>query len=310
MNKAVALAEYAAIRAAVEGLSFLPRPAALRLGRALGEAVWLAGARRGVVDENLGTAFPGRDATWRRHVGRATYRHYGAVLVEMARWIRRPLAEAGDLVRVTGLARLEAALARGRGVVVMTAHLGNWEVGPTVARLHGLAFTSVYQRVRNPYLDAAVRRIRTLHGQRLVDRGMGLRGAIEALRRNELVAFLPDQDAGPRGVFAPFFGRPASTMRGPAEVALRTGAAVLPIFVLRRPGDSYEVLIEEEIPSDAAAPRDAEVARITAAYAWALEARIREAPEQYFWLHRRWKSQPAGASSAAASAASASAMKR
>lgn len=306
MNRAVALAEYAAIRAAVEGLSFLPRPAALSLGAALGEAVWLAGARRGVVDENLATTFPGRDAAWRQRVGRATYRHFGAVLVEMARWIRRPLVEAGHLVRVSGLGRLEAARARGRGVVVMTAHLGNWEVGPTVARLHGLAFTSVYQRVRNPYLDAAVRRIRTLHGQGLALRGMGLRGAIEALRRNELVAFLPDQDAGPRGVFVPFFGRPASTARGPAEIALRTGAAVLPIFVLRR-GDSYEVLIEKEIIFHRAAPREAEVTRITAAYSRALEARIREAPEQYFWLHRRWKSQPP---SAAASAASASAIRR
>lgn len=306
MNRAVALAEYAAIRAAVEGLSFLPRPAALALGEALGEAVFAVGARRRVVDENLATAFPGRDSAWRRRVARGTYRHYGAVLVEMARWVRRPLDEARDLVRVTGLARLEAARARGRGVVVMTAHLGNWEVGPTVARLQGLAFTSVYQRVRNPYLDAAVRRIRTLHGQGLVDRGMGLRGAIEALRRNELVAFLPDQDAGPRGVFVPFFGRPASTMRGPADLALRTGAAVLPIFVLRR-GDSYEVLIEEEISADPAAPREAEVARITAAYTRALEARIREAPEQYFWLHRRWKTH---LPSVAASAASASATTR
>lgn len=288
------IAEYAAIRGVVEGFSLLPRRSALTLGAALGDAVYLAGVRWSVVDENLSIAFPGRDEAWRRSIGRRTYREFGRTLVEMARWVRRPLEEAERLVRVTGLERLDAALARGKGVVVLTAHLGNWEVGPTVARLHGHPFTSVYQRVRNPLLDEAVRRIRTLHGQRLVGRGMGMREAFAALARNEMVAILADQDAGPGGVFVPFFGRPASTMRGPAELVLRTGAAALPIFVLRRPGDIYEVLIEEEISWSPRLPRDEAVASITAAYTRALERRIREAPDQYFWLHRRWKTPPAG----------------
>lgn len=292
MKPPVAYAEYLAIRGVIEGFSFLRRPSALALGAALGDAVYLSGVRWRVIESNLATAFPGRDEAWRRRVGRECYRHFGRTLVEMARWVRRPLAEAGEIVRVSGIERLRAALARGRGVVVLTAHLGNWEVGPTVARLHGFPFTSVYQRVRNPYLDAAVRQIRTLHAQGLVDRGMGLRGAIRALQRNEMVGMLADQDAGPSGVFVPFFGRPAATMRGPAELAHRTGAAILPMFVLRRDGDMYEVIVEEEIVVERAGPREEEVRRITLSYTRALEARIREAPEQYFWFHKRWKTSP------------------
>lgn len=262
----------------------LPRPVAARFGRCLGFLIYHLGIRRRVVLENLAVAFPEMEPAAREELARRCYRHYGAVIADQTSlhfWSREKVIARTRLERSE---ILENALAKGKGCVIATGHLGAFDIGPPRLQLAGWQITSVYQGVRNPYVDRFISRIRSLYGARVATRGMGMREAIAALRRGEAVCILADQDAGKRGLFLPFFSRPASTLVGPAELALRTGAVLMPGFVIRE-GSLYRMIAEEPIP-----PSD--VKTMMAEYNRRLESAIRRWPEQYFWLHKRWKSRP------------------
>jgi KDO2-lipid IV(A) lauroyltransferase len=148
--------------------------------------------------------------------------------------------------------------------------------------LAGYPLQVVYQGVRNPYVGEYITRLRLTRGVGLIQRGIQFRTAFATLRQGLAVAILADQDAGPRGLFVPFFGRSTSTLAGPAEFALRTGAVLLPAFTPLIDG-RYSAVFEEPIP-----PSDIET--MMTAWNGRLEAMIRRYPDQYFWLHKRWKS--------------------
>lgn len=286
-------AEFAAYRAVAGIAARLGEPAALSVGAAIGGFVHRAlGVRRQVAEENLRRAFPDRDEAWVRRTAHEAYRHLGREAVAMLRLPRLRREEilrrvALDAAEIEALAR---ALARGRGVVVATGHFGSWEMaGATLAAL-GHRVTAIYKRLANPLLDREVRVTREAVGMRLIDRRDGSRAGLDALARGDILAVVADQDARRSGIFVPFFGRPASTYRGAAVLALRAGA---PLFVgyARRGPDGYIGRVEE-VDASREGPADEVVHRLTAAFTARLEAAIREAPEQYFWQHRRWKTAP------------------
>src|SRR5690606_25000651 len=190
-----------------------------------------------------------------------------------------------------GLEDVRRVLSRGRGAVIVTGHLGNWEIGAASLAAQGIPLDGFAQMLGNPLVNRAVADARARLGMRVFDRRGAVARALRAVREGRAAGFVADQDARRAGVFVPFFGRPASTYRGPALVAIRAGVPLFLGIALRRPDGRYDVRIEE-IETDRSGPTDAAVLRLTAAFTARLEAAIRVAPDQYFWLHRRWKTRP------------------
>ncbi|MBI4410720.1 MAG: lysophospholipid acyltransferase family protein, partial [Gemmatimonadetes bacterium] len=220
----------------------------------------------------------------------AAYAHLGREAMALLRLASVDRQELVRRTRVSGLHQLREALAAGRGVVLVTAHLGNWELGGALLAAHGVRLAAVAQRQGNPLVDTVLNRARERLGVQVIERGRASSRALEALRAGYVVAFLPDQDARRAGVFVPFLGRPASTHRGPALLALRAGAPLF-VGVVLRSGAGYEARVEEVEASREGSVEDV-VYRLTAAFTRKLELAVRSAPDQYFWHHRRWKTRP------------------
>jgi len=285
-------AEYALFLAAGVLARGLPEPAAARLGAALGRlGYWPLGLRRRLVESHLRQAFPERDAAWVRATAAASYAHLGREAVAVLRLAGAPAAEIVARTELEGFERFRAAVEEGRGVVLVSGHLGNWELGAASLAARGIPLDVVVQRQANPLFERALARARAGLGLRVIDRGSAPRAALRALRQGRVVAFVADQDARGAGVFVPFFGRLASTHRGPAVLALRAGSPVFLGLMLRAERGRYRGVLEE-LCADRSGELAAAAYRIVAAYTARLEAYVRAAPEQYFWHHRRWKTRP------------------
>jgi Kdo2-lipid IVA lauroyltransferase/acyltransferase len=186
---------------------------------------------------------------------------------------------------------LRAAVDAGRGVIVATAHLGNWEVAGAALAARGLPVDAVVQRQANPYFDRMINQARARLGFRIIPRGGATGAALRSLAEGRVIGLVADQDARSVGVFVPFMGRPASTHRGAAVLALRSGAPLFMGVMIRRGDGVYEARLER-IPVPAAGDFDERVHTVTAAFTRVLESAVRDHPEQYFWHHRRWKTAP------------------
>jgi KDO2-lipid IV(A) lauroyltransferase len=192
--------------------------------------------------------------------------------------------------RVTGLDEFRAALAQANGLVLASGHIGNHEIGAAALSARGIPLDLVVQRQGNPLFDQALNDARRRLGLGIIDRFQATRLAIKALRSGRAVAFASDQNAGKAGIFVPFFGHLASTHRGAALFAIKTDTPLFLGTSLRRE-NGYEVLLER-VDVDRSGDLDQAIYRLTAAFTQRLEAVVRRAPEQYLWLHRRWKTRP------------------
>lgn len=292
--------EYLFLRLVAGVCAVVPEVLADRAGAALGWLVARVGRPRWeVVRDHLRRAFPEAGEPWRRTVGRRCYAHLGAEAVAVFRLAGMGRRGVRERTRVTGLEVVEAAVRDGRGVILLSAHLGNWEVGGAALVARGFPIDVVVARQRNELFDRYLTRSRERLGFGIIPRGEGRRGVLAALREGRLAGILGDQDARRAGVFVDFFGHPASTARGPAVLALRSGALVVTLFAVRLPGwrPRYhvylEALDEDAVQVGTGGPgRAARVAAITQAYTTRIEDYVRRHPEQYFWLHKRWKTPP------------------
>lgn len=285
--------EYGLVLAA-RGLDRLlgPRRSAA-LASALGRFVYRRlRLRADVVERQLRRAYPDRDDAWITATAEGAYEHLAReamMMVRLSRLGREAVMEATEL---EGLDELRAALDQGRGVVAVSGHLGNWEVGGASLAVRGIPVDAVARRQTNPLVDRLINRTRERLGMEVVSMGGATKRALKALRAGRLVGLVADQDARQRGLFVPFFGRPASTFRGPAVLALRSGAPVFTLFVVRKPDGRYRVTLHRvPVPTGDEETREWE---LTAALMADLEAMIREEPTQYLWHHRRWKTAPPG----------------
>ncbi len=295
------VAEYLFLRAFAGVCAILPEVLADRAGAALGWVVARVGRPRWkVVTDHLRRAFPEAEERWRRDVGRRCYAHLGAEAVAVFRLAGLGRREVRERTRVSGLEVVEAAVGKGRGVILLSAHLGNWEVGGAALVARGFPVDVVVARQRNEYFDRYLTRSRERLGFRIISRSEGRRGVLAALDAGRFAGILGDQDARRAGVFVDFFGHPASTARGPAVLALRSGALVVTLFAVRMPGwrPRYhvylEALEEEAVPGAGGGRRGraARVAAMTQAFTTRIEEYVRRYPEQYLWLHKRWKTPP------------------
>ena len=286
-------AEYALARALETAVSTLPERAADAFGASVGRTVYRLGIRREVVESNLRLAFPDATEEWRREVARKAFEHLGreaAAILRLSKLDRQAVIERTVPV---GWDLLEASLAEGRGVMLVTGHYGNWEVAAATVAARGIPIAAIVRRQGNRLVDERLDGLRRKLGVETISQRDAPSRVPRVLRANGVVGIVGDQDARRAGLFVPFFGVPASTHRGPALFALRLGAPVFSCVARRLagPGVRYEVS-GRPVPVERTGDLEADVASLTARLAGALEAEIREAPEQYFWFHRRWKSKP------------------
>lgn len=295
--------EYAAARGFAGLVARLPEGVAYWCARRAGDLLHLVDRRHVRIGrENVRARYRREDGSAPderevRRIVRGVFRHLVSIGVEMVR-LRRTVARRGieGVVDLEDTRNLRDAMDRGKGAIVVSGHLGNWEIMAAAGMGIDVYPVSVYRPLDNPLLDAWVRSLRGSEGADVVEKQGAVRGLLKALRKGRLVAILVDQDPRRHGVFVPFFGTPASTIPTPAELALRTGAAIIPGFALRTgPGFRYRTWFEPALEVRPDADHDAEVLRVTAELNRRLEAAIRQAPEQWLWLHRRWKTRPPAA---------------
>ena len=267
----------------------LPLPAARRLGDLRGAALFrVIRVRRGVTIEQLSRAFPERDRGEIAAIARGCYRNLARIAVESVRLAGAGQRELSPLCRVKGRHLLDGALEGGKGLVVVTFHLGNWELMGAYMAALGYPLSVVGQRIHNPHIDRMVEELRSRAGMEVIYRNRAVRDSIRALRKNRIVAFLADQDAHESGVLVPFFGRSASTPRGPAVMAMHCDAPAVMAFMTRGDDGNYDITLEP-IPCRRTGDLEADVERFTAAFTSRLEDFVREHPAQWLWMHRRWK---------------------
>ena len=221
--------------------------------------------------------------------------------VELCFALARPLERVLERIRLEGLEHLRAAMQRHGRVLVLTAHLGNWELLAVAHRLTGFPLTVVVRPLDATALNALAERLRRKAGVELVDKRGALRGVLAALGRGpRMVGVLLDQNASRReGVFVPLFGRPASTSKSLALLAARTRTPVVPIFAHREADGRHLVAIHPALPLPEPPGAERAIIELTMRCNEAIEAAVRRTPEQWLWVHRRWRTRPAAERGAA-----------
>jgi len=242
---------------------------------------------------NIESAFPGLVASDRRRICRGSFQHLGLMLTEFCSLLTEPPERSLEGIVLEGLDHLQKTMAIHGRALVLSAHLGNWEFLALAHRLMGFPATVVVRPLDAPWLDALAERLRCRAGVELIDKRGALRPVLGALRRGRLVALLLDQNASRReGVFASFFGRPASTPKSLAVLAMRTRTPVVPMFIYRTDIGRHRVVIHPSLFIEAAPDAELAVADLTQRCTSAIEAAIRDAPDQWLWIHNRWRTQP------------------
>lgn len=279
-------------------LRWLPRRLARAVGAGLGRLFyWFQRRWRRVGEFNLRLAFPDLSDAERRRLLRRAFRQWGWLVAEFARFPRHTARSLDQLIVYDGLENYQQAAARGKGVLCLTAHAGAWELSSFSPSLHGHPSAYVNRPLDNPRLDALVNRYRGLGGNRAIDRRAAARAIFEHLKEGGAVGILMDQNVlqGDGNVFVNFFGVPASTTTGLARIALRTDAAVVPVFALwdERLG-KYRLRFEPALELVRSGDAERDVVENTARFTRVIEETIRRYPEQWLWIHRRWSTRPPG----------------
>lgn len=273
---------------------WLPRPALHAVGRTMGEVAYrLDRKHTRVAIDNLESAFGNSlTAAGRRRIARECWRHYGLITADAAGFPRLRPEDIGGRVRYEGLEAVKAAYAEGRGVLVISGHFGHWELTAYMQGFLGLPMLMITKPMDNPRLEAMLAAVRRGSGNVIVAKDNAVREALKALSRGIGVAVMIDQDARRSGIFVPFFGRPSSTIPTVGMMHLRTGAAVVATFSYPDADGGWRIVYERLTFPGLSGDRDRDVRRITEETTALLEARIRERPELWMWMHRRWKTPP------------------
>ncbi len=289
--------EFCVVWLFVHGVRLLPRTAARAVGAAIGAGAFHAlGRLRKVGVQNLKLAFPEQTDAHRLKILRSVYRNLGYLLAEFCKMADYTQHEASRFIRYEGLENYLRARDRGKGVLVLTGHLGAWELSSFYHSLMGMPMGMVIRRLDNPLVDRFVNRIRCLHGNRVIHKDDFARGLIASMRAGETVGILMDTNmTPPQGVFVPFFGVQACTASGMARIAARTEAAVVPGFLLWENSEHRYVLrFGEPLEVAHTGSPDEDALVNTAHFTAVIEDYVRHYPEQWLWMHRRWKTRPPG----------------
>jgi len=283
--------EYLMARVAIHTLAIAPRAVAERLARLYTRVLDLAIPRlRCVGMRNLSMALPELNAEQRARIVDGVFRSIARMLVTFARFPRLSKDNIHEWIRYEGYEHFESALKSGKGVLFATAHLGNWELSAFAHALMSAPMHVVVRPLDNPRIDALVESRRAASGNRLIEKKDFARSIVQALKNNEAVGILIDQNAGlDNGVFVDFFGVPACAVVGFAKIAAHSGAAVIPGFALWSEEErKYILRFYPRLPLTGDAALDTQILHAQ------LECVIRRYPDQWLWMHRRWKTRPPG----------------
>ena len=289
--------EFTVVRLFVGLLATLPRTTSRSLGAAIGTVAYHALKRlRETGQRNLQLALPELSTARRTAILKQLYRNLGYQLAEFCQMSSYTAETARDLIRYEGLNHYLDARGKGKGVLVLTGHLGAWELSSFHHSLVGYPMGMVIRRLDNPLVDEFVNHIRCLHGNRVLHKDDFARGLLASMKAGETVGILMDTNmTPPQGVFVPFFGRLAATASGLARVALKTGAAVVPGFLLWEASERRYVLhFGPRIDLIQTGDSEADAIANTANFTAIIESYIRRYPDQWLWMHRRWKTRPPG----------------
>ncbi|MDR1244597.1 MAG: lysophospholipid acyltransferase family protein [Endomicrobium sp.] len=284
--------EYIALKTVIFFIRLFPFKFSVKVGEAIGiVSYYIVNFRRSHVIDMITQSFPEKSQKEIKIITRNTYKSFARTVVEIIFFPIMSDEEIKKLLVCTNEHLVEKAYSKGRGTIFMSAHLGNWE-------LTALAYSKIYPmsvvvaNQSNVLVDEMMDNVRTNQGFSTISRdGMAFRDVMKALKRNEIVAFLADQDAGPQGVFIPFFGRLTSTPKGAALFALRAKCPIIIALGIRQKNGIMKVeFTEVPMPNSGDSNKDIEI--INTFYLKKLEDIVRYYPEQWFWFHRKWKTIP------------------
>ena len=274
----------------------VPRRVLLGMGSAVGWLGYVFDSRhRRIALDNLRLAYgDAYEPRWGHRVVRKCWSHFGRITADSMALSRMPVERMQSLVEYEGLDNIRAAYAQGKGVLVFSGHFGNWEMTAMMQGYLGLPLCLVARPLDNPDLERLLARLRERSGNRIIHKRNAVREMLRAVRQKQGVAIVIDQDARSDGVMVPFFGRLASTTPTLGLLAIRTGAVVIPSFSVPLDKGRYRVVYEPPVEAPSSGDRDRDVLELTATCTAIVEKWVRRYPEQWLWMHRRWKTTPEG----------------
>ena len=289
--------EYALAWCVVKTIGALPRPLARAVAIALGQTIYLFhGKLRRVGMRNLELAFPDKSTGARRKIVRRVFSSLGRQFAEVCLFPHYTRENVSKTVIYDGFENFDRASQRGKGVLFLTGHVGGWELSAFAHSLYGHPLHFVMRPLDNPYLDAMVRQYRTMHGNTPILKDDPVRELLRAMKAGATVGILIDTNmTPPEGVFVDFFGIPACTASGLARIALRTDAAVVPGFTVWDPVlRKYRLRFDPAVQLIRTGNNDSDIVANTAQFTKIIEEVVRRYPDQWLWVHRRWKTRPPG----------------
>jgi Kdo2-lipid IVA lauroyltransferase/acyltransferase len=290
---------YAAMRAALALLAVLPLDVAVRVTAGIAAVAWaLDRPHRRIGMRNLELAFPDRPLAERRRILRASFMNLGRMAAELAHLPRLSDERLRDIVRFEDEAWWSEAIRwkRDSGVLVLSGHFGNWELLVYAHGRRGFPVHMVHRAMRNPYVDRWLNALRGRAGTRMIRKSTAAGAVLRALKDRALLVLPIDQNSTRGlGVFVDFFGRPASTNAGMARIALRAGAPIVPVFIVREGRSArHKVIVLPILEAEDTGDMEADVRRNTQRFTAVFEEMVRRHPEQWLWMHKRWKTRPTG----------------
>ncbi|MGB3091718.1 MAG: lysophospholipid acyltransferase family protein [Candidatus Zixiibacteriota bacterium] len=268
----------------------IPYRLALALGSFLGWLVFdIFRVRRKVTLINLRNSM-GRGKDGLAGIGRRAYRNFGKSMVEYTLFPSLDKDKIEQMVEFEGAEHWDEALKKGKGAILVTGHFGSWELMGAATSQRGYPIDFLVGEQHNVLVDNLMNDYRRSMGIGIIKMGAAAKGVIRALKNNRFVAMLSDQDAGSDGAVVEFFGRPASTPKGPAAFALKMDAPIVMAFIVRESARKQKVIIEKAIFGEKTRDKQEDIRRLTQAYTRLLEEYVRKYPDHWFWPHRRWKS--------------------
>jgi KDO2-lipid IV(A) lauroyltransferase len=275
----------------------MPRRLARAFAIGIGGVVYLLHFRlREVGMRNLEMALPEKSEAERARILRGVFTSLGRQLAELCQFPKYTKDNVENVVVYDGLENYQRAYARGKGVLFLTAHFGGWELSAFAHSLHGHWLHVVMRPMDNEYLDRMLQGYRTMHGNKVVPKDDFVRGLLAAMKAGETVGILMDTNmTPPQGVFVDFFGVPACTASGLARIALRTDAMVVPGFTIWDEAlGKYRLRFDPAVELARTGNLEADIVANTQKFTKVIEDYVRKYPEQWLWVHRRWKTRPEG----------------
>jgi Kdo2-lipid IVA lauroyltransferase/acyltransferase len=268
----------------------LPHAGVKRLGESLGSLAWLVGIRRGVTMDNLRRSFPEKSESERHRIAHGAFRSYGIAVAEMFWSARAGIEALRKVITPVNLEVLQEAHAQGHGVILLSGHFGSWELSVT-ALTHYLPapMTVIAQTQRNKRVDRFMTEGRERFGNRMVSMTNAPREVLKTLSHGGIVFLLADQSGARESPYALYFGRPAATHRGPAVFSLKSGAPIVFVLFVRKADGNYEARFERVDMSGLYGSTEEQVRELTQRHVSMLEKYVREHPDHWLWMHKRWK---------------------